>query len=155
METLNARVQNSPQFQSLTTNTQLHRAPPHFGGETMFPSVTKSKAYNDNFRSLGRTAKRFEQQIRSNESLQAIQQVEDDDSQPGVLSAAAPRGQEGPNKQASSNMEILRSPHYLVTDGSLVNLGEIARDAHQDSTEHLSDLADNLKRIRSIQELLK
>jgi hypothetical protein len=52
-------------------------------------------------------------------------------------------------------MEILRSPHYLVTDGSLVNLGEIARDAHQDSTEHLADLADNLKRIRSIQELLK
>jgi len=38
----------------------------------MFPSVTKSKAYNDNFRSLGQAAKRFEQQTRSNESLEVI-----------------------------------------------------------------------------------
>jgi hypothetical protein len=116
----------------------------------MFPSVTKSKAYNDNFRSLGKIAKRLEQQTRSNESLKVIQQVEDDYSQPGMLSAPALRGQDGPKKLASSNVEVLRSPNYLVTDGSLVNLGELARDAHQDSTENLADLADTLKRIRSI-----
>lgn len=56
-----------------------------------------------------------------------------------------------PGKKASAKLEVPKSPDYLVTDGSLVNLADIESNIHQDSAENLADLADNLKRIRSIQ----
>lgn len=129
---LTNHVVKSPQYQTLSTHAQVKAASKIFSPEPqLLPSVTKSKAYNDNYRSLENANEMIRLHMKSNKSIQYLDTSKSMDFN---------TQEESNTLQTPNNVVTFKSPDYLLNDGSLVNLEHIDHSVHHDSSENLANL---------------
>jgi hypothetical protein len=97
----------------------------------MLPSV-KSKAYNDNYRSIQFANKLMASNMTSNKSIQFLDVSKSVDFSTEKEDSISLTGGTGSANNVN-NVVTLRSPDYLLNDGSLVNLESIDKSAVHDS----------------------